>query len=334
MQFVVPGLPQPVSTVYFGGGTPSLLEQAEILRLMDTTRQCTTLEADAEVTLECNPDDVSADALAAWKAAGINRLSLGIQSFRDEDLRWMNRAHDASQARKSLELAREAGFSQLSADLIYGTPGLDDDDWREQIDILLSYGVPHISAYALTVEPRTALDLMIRKGKRTNPHPDIQASQFLILLDKLESAGYEHYEISNFAKPGSRSRHNSSYWSGAPYAGIGPSAHSYDGRSRRWNIAQNAAYIRSIAAGQIPFTEEILTEDQRHNEYVMTALRTADGIDLDRLGSQWGEDKARQLTGQAGRYIRSGHLLLRQHHLVLSREGKLFADGIAAALFI
>ena len=321
------------STVYFGGGTPSLLPPQDLQRLMDAVKTHGSITPDLECTLEANPDDINPDQLQAWKSIGINRLSLGIQSFRDEDLRWMNRAHNGQQARNALEMIRAAGFHNISADLIYGTPGLDNHSWQEQVETLLAFEVPHISAYALTVEPRTALDQMIRLGKKADVEPDQQAAQFLILADLLEKAGFEHYEISNFALPGMRSRHNSSYWQGIPYIGIGPSAHSYDGQSRRWNVSHNAEYIRAIQEGRIPYTEETLDSTQRLNEYMMTALRTMEGIDLKRLKQEWGEEVLAQVMAVASKYEELQYLALDEDRIRLSREGKLFADGIAAAMF-
>ena len=321
------------STVYFGGGTPSLLEPGELGRLMEGVQAHASLAPDLECTLEANPDDIQPDQLVAWKSIGINRLSLGIQSFRDEDLQWMNRAHSGQQARNALGMIRAAGFDNISADLIYGTPGLSNEAWAEQVKTLLAYEVPHLSAYALTVEPRTALDKMIRQGKKADVEADQQAGQFLLLADLLENAGYEHYEISNFARPGMRSRHNSSYWQGVPYVGIGPSAHSYDGHARRWNVSNNAAYIRALQEGHIPFTEETLSPIQRCNEYVMTALRTLEGVDLHKLEQEWGPASRSHVMAVAAPYQQQQYLAVADNHVRLTRECKLFADGIAAAMF-
>jgi oxygen-independent coproporphyrinogen-3 oxidase len=288
---------------------------------------------DVECTLEANPDDINPANLHAWKTMGINRLSLGIQSFRNEDLTWMNRSHDAEQALRSLDQIAAAGFSNFSADLIYGTPGLTDDAWLEQVQTLTRRQVPHISAYALTVEPRTALDTMIRQGKKEHTDADSQARQFSLLMEAMDSGGYEHYEISNFALPGMRSRHNSAYWSGIPYHGFGPSAHSYDGVSRQWNIANNPVYVRALQEGRIPSENEDLTAMQQFNEYLMTRLRTAEGLDLDHVRGKWGDETAEELSAGASVHIRRGHVALSGNSLVLTREGKLFADGIAADLF-
>jgi oxygen-independent coproporphyrinogen-3 oxidase len=323
-----------IETIYIGGGTPSLLHPEEIARLLTALQMQFPVAAGAECTLEANPDDINLQNLQAWKSMGINRLSLGIQSFRDADLAWMNRSHDAAQALRSLDLIAEAGYTNFSADLIFGTPGLTDEAWLQQVEELTRRRVPHISAYALTVEPRTALDTMIRQGKKENPEADTQARQFSLLMEAMERAGYEHYEISNFALPGMRSRHNSSYWAGIPYHGFGPSAHSYDGRSRRWNVSGNAAYIRALGENRIPSESETLTEEQQHNEYLMTRLRTLEGASLAYVRERWGNRKADELEAKAAILVQQGHALITGNSLVLTKEGKLFADGIAAGLFI
>ena len=242
----------PVETVYFGGGTPSLLTEEELQQIMGRIRELFPLTPDAEITLEANPDDITTSGkLKAWKQAGINRLSIGIQSFWEEDLRWMNRAHDATQAANSIRMAQDEGLDNISVDLIYGGPTLPDDHWEKNVTQAIASGIPHLSCYALTVEPRTALDKMIHQKKKAAVNPDDQARQFLLLMRWLGAAGYEHYEISNFALSGHRSRHNSSYWQGTPYLGLGPSAHSYNGSSRQWNVANNTQYIDGISAGKL-----------------------------------------------------------------------------------
>jgi oxygen-independent coproporphyrinogen-3 oxidase len=316
----------PIDTVYFGGGTPSLLSTHSIEGLMRALAERYPIAEDAEVTLEANPDDILPERLDAWKASGINRLSIGVQSFREEDLRWMNRAHDAAQAREAILLARGAGFGHDSIDLIYGTPGLTDADWERNIRTAIELGCPHLSCYALTVEPRTAL-----AASGVYVDPEAQARQFLLGAEWLTLAGYEHYEISNFALPGHRSRHNSSYWQGMPYLGLGPSAHSFDGRVRRWNVSNNALYLQSIAAGAVPYEEEVLTPVQRLNEYIMTSLRTMEGLDLEKIASTWGESVRVILERKAGAYEARARMV--DARMILTPEGKLFADGIAADLF-
>jgi oxygen-independent coproporphyrinogen-3 oxidase len=320
-------------TVYFGGGTPSLLEPQEISGLMETIRRHFRMAVDAEVTLEANPDDISPEKIKLWTSLGVNRLSIGIQSFREEDLTWMNRAHDARQARECIDIARNGGILNLSIDLIYGTPGLTDAAWTDNLKTASSLFIPHLSCYALTVEPGTALDTMIRQRKRHAPASETQAEQFLMTMDRLAEAGYEHYEISNFALPGMRSRHNSAYWQGTRYLGIGPSAHSFDGCDRRWNVANNAAYIRALKEGRIPYEAETLNETQRLNEYVMTSLRTIEGMDMEMIGQRWGKAEMQRILRDAAPFVAAGRLEQKGFSVMLTREGKLFADGIAAELF-
>ena len=322
-----------VNTLYFGGGTPSLLAPEELAGLMAPIRRHFNISEQAEITLEANPDDIRPEKIRIWTSLGINRLSIGIQSFREQDLKWMNRAHDAQQARQCIDIARDGGIVNLSIDLIYGTPGLSNEAWLENMRIASTLDIPHLSCYALTVEPGTALDSMIRKQKSAAPVSDIQAEHFLMAMDRLGDAGYEHYEISNFALPGMRSRHNSAYWQGIPYIGIGPSAHAFDGRDRRWNVANNAAYIRSLQEGRIPFEAETLTDTQRLNEYVMTSLRTIEGMDMDRIRRDWGNAAAERILRDAKPFKDSGKLNINEYSVVLTGEGKLFADGIAAELF-
>lgn len=322
-----------IATVYLGGGTPSLLSTAELGAILQAVRQRFNVLPDAEVTLEANPDDITAAALADWQQLGFNRLSIGIQSFLAEELQWMNRAHNQRQALDCITLAQNAGFHNLSVDLIYGSPLLSDADWERNVQTVINQQVPHISCYALTVEPQTALHHQIKQNKKAPVETDKQAAQFLMLMEWLAQAGYEHYEISNFAKPGLRSRHNSSYWQGKRYYGFGPSAHSYDGKARRWNIANNALYIQALAQHTIPFEEEILTPTQQLNEYIMIALRTMEGIDLQRVEQTFGTNKQQAILQAADRYCKEGQALLLGNRLVLTHSGKLLADGIAADLF-
>lgn len=319
---------EPVETIYFGGGTPSLLEIDEVIAILTRIRSVFDVKDDAEITLEVNPDDINEEKLKAWKLSGINRLSMGAQSFFQEDLEWMNRAHNAEQAMQSIRLAVQH-FDNITIDLIYGTPLLTDERWKQNVDLAISLGIPHLSCYALTVEPNTPLQKMIRLGRKDDVNPDSQSSQFILLMDWMEKAGYEHYEISNFAKAGYRSRHNSSYWQGKKYLGLGPSAHSFDGISREWNVANNLQYIRSIMEGNIPSEKEILTEVQRQNEYVMTSLRTSEGLDITRID----EGSRAELRNGLEKYIQRGLVLENENHFQLTKEGKLLADGIAADLF-
>lgn len=321
-----------IETIYIGGGTPSLLDTADIGSLLAAIRAHFPVKPDAEVTLEANPDDITTEKLEGWQRSGINRLSIGIQSFFDEDLQWMNRAHNATQARQQLELALRF-FNNITADLIYGSPGLSDEKWESNVKQLIGLGVPHLSCYALTVEPQTPLHKQIRQHKSPDVDPDRQSAQFLLLMQWMREAGYEHYEISNFARPGFRSRHNSSYWQGKPYLGLGPSAHSYDGSSRWWNVANNTQYIHSIEQGILPFEKEELTCTQRWNEHIMIGLRTSEGLHLQaetyRVPATWIDE----LVQQSQPYIQRGLMQKEESHLRLTDEGKLLADGIAADLF-
>lgn len=324
---------EPVHTIYFGGGTPSLLPIADCILMIENLHSLFIIDDDAEITLEANPDDITDEKLIAWKSVGINRLSIGIQSFFDEDLQWMNRAHNAEQALKSIQLAQQTGFNNITIDLIYGTPTLTDEKWKQNVETALSLSVPHLSCYALTVEPKTALDKMITLGKKENVDAEKQSHHFELLMQWLSDAGYEHYEISNFAKPNYRSKHNSSYWQGKPYLGLGPSAHSFNGSSRQWNIANNALYINSLEKGIVPFEEEQLTPTQQLNEYVMTSLRTIEGLSLQTIKEKWNDDTAEEIVSLAKKFLQQQFMIEKNDHLLLTHKGKLFADGIAADLF-
>ncbi len=326
-------LQQPVETVYFGGGTPSLLQVEEVSALIKTMRELFLVDENAEITLETNPDDITAERLLAWKRAGINRLSIGVQSFFEEDLQWMNRAHNAAQARDSILLAQQAGFNNITIDLIYGTPTLTDERWQQNVQTALALNIPHLSCYALTVEPKTALDKLIATQKMAPVDPEKQGRHFELLMQWLGEAGYEHYEISNFALPGKRSRHNSSYWQGKHYLGLGPSAHSFNGSSRQWNIANNALYLKSIQQGVVPFEVEVLTPEQQLNEYIMTSLRTAEGLHLPFVVQQWGAARASAIETEAAELFKNNMATLQNGSIVLNPKGRLFADGIAAQLF-
>lgn len=321
-----------VETVYFGGGTPSLLDAESLDKILNALRENFSISQDAEFTLEANPDDINRVSLQNWKDAGINRLSIGIQSFYEEDLKWMNRAHTATQAIHNLKLALEF-FPNITIDLIYGSPGLTDEKWASNVQRVIDMGIPHISCYALTVEPKTALESMISTHKREPVNPEDQARQFIHLMQWLKAAGYDHYEISNFALPGKRSKHNSAYWEGKKYLGLGPSAHSYDGANRQWNIANNALYIQALKNGTIPFEQETLTAVQRLNEYIMTSLRTMEGMSLEIVTRLSDANTASQLRKFSERLIREGLMKEDDGHLILTQQGKLFADGIAADLF-
>ncbi len=324
---------QKIETIYFGGGTPSLLSSEDLKKLLAAAYKKFDVSKAVEITLEANPDDISDIKLAEWKSIGINRFSIGIQSFKQQDLNWMNRVHNSEQALHCIQLVKNAGFQNYSVDLIYGTPTLENDDWKKNVQTIIDLNVPHISCYALTVEPNTTLQKLITVKKKEDVDPEKQASQFLLLIEWLKDAGYEHYEISNFAKPGYRSKHNSSYWQGKSYIGIGPSAHSYNGNSRKWNVSNNALYIQSLQKNIIPFEQEILSQVQKLNEYIMTSLRTIEGTDLIFIEDNFGQEKCDKLIIASNKYINKYQLQIINHKLILTNEGKLFADGIAADLF-
>jgi oxygen-independent coproporphyrinogen-3 oxidase len=321
-----------IETIYFGGGTPSLLPANELQKIIEHLHSIFAVADDIEITLEANPDDIDEEKLMAWKLVGINRLSIGIQSFFDKDLKWMNRAHDATQANDNLKLALQY-FNNISIDLIYGTPLLTDEEWQQNISTAIELNIPHLSCYALTVEPKTALQHLIDKKEVADVDADKQARHFGMLVKSLQDAGYEHYEISNFAKPGWRSKHNSSYWQNKPYIGLGPSAHSFNGKSRQWNVANNSLYVSSIQQNSIPFEIEYLTPTQQLNEYIMTSLRTMEGIRLLHINDVWGTEKKDAIISASGKWDASGHTNSDDFFIRLTAKGKFMADGIAADLF-
>ncbi len=321
-----------VSTIYFGGGTPSLLNQEESKAILDKIRELFIVSPQAEITLEANPDDINEEKLIAWKIAGVNRLSIGVQSFFEEDLQWMNRAHTAAQSISNLQLAKNH-FENITIDLIYGIQTQSDERWKQNVEQAIQLQIPHLSCYALTVEPKTALHTLIKQHKLPDIDTNDQARQFLLLMEWMTGAGYDHYEISNFALPGKRSQHNSSYWQGANYLGLGPSAHSYNGSSRQWNIANNALYIQSLQNNQLNFEKEELTQTQQLNEYIMTSLRTSEGLDTDYISKKFSKEEALRIQQSSDNLIMQELLQKKESKLVLTRQGKLFADGLAAGLF-
>ncbi len=323
---------EPLTTVYFGGGTPSLLTKIEIDRILNTIKAHIDYSNVEEVTFEANPDDINSTKLVEWKESGINRLSIGLQSFRQVDLDWMNRAHSADEGEFSIKLAQAHGFTNLTVDLIYGLPDLSEDEWRSHVQRLCDLNVPHISAYCLTVEQKTALQHMVKQNKLSIPDEDKQSRQFEILLSTLEDAGYEQYEISNFSKPQMHSRHNSNYWRNEIYLGIGPSAHSFDRVKRYWNIANNTKYIKLIQDGKLPIEEEVLSPENRFNELIMTGLRTKWGVNLGVLSSILPLDNKFHAT--LSEFVNAGDLISDTTHLYLTQKGKLKADYIASSLFI
>ena len=321
-----------INTIYFGGGTPSILDESDIAFLLTTLLTCYQISPDVEVTLEANPDDITPQKLNTWKQLGINRLSIGVQSFFENELRWMNRAHNSYQAINSLELARKL-FDNITIDLIYGSPFLSDEMWKKNVDQALKLYIPHLSCYALTVEEKTPLHKLIKTQKTPDVQNESQARQFLLLMEWLREEGYEHYEVSNFAKPGFRSRHNSSYWKGEKYLGLGPSAHSYNGYQRRWNIANNNQYIKITTENSNQRETETLTVKQRLNEYVMISLRTMEGMDLKKVVEQFGSKEQERIQKSVQKFITKGLVKMDNSILQLTDEGMLRADGIASELF-
>lgn len=323
-----------VHSIYFGGGTPSILEADDIQRLIDRVAMHFEIAPDAEITLEANPDDLNTQKVAALRHTAINRFSIGIQSFFEEDLRWMNRAHHAQEAEASLKRVQDAGFENITCDLIYGFPLLTDEKWQANIAMLTTNQIPHISSYAMTVEERTALDYMIRKGKTVPLNEEQSATQFEILMEILLEKGYEHYEISNFSLPGMYAKHNTNYWRGQHYLGIGPSAHSFNGHSRSWNIANNMRYIEDIQRGQPPLQSETLSSTDQVNEYVMTSLRTMWGMDLDVIEKRFGLEIRQRIEEEVLSFIHAAEVIRIGNSIRLTTKGKLLADHIASSLFL
>lgn len=322
-----------VETIYFGGGTPSVLAIEDLKLLIDEVFKNYNVIENPEITVEANPDDLSKNRIIDLSNNRINRLSIGIQSFFEDDLKLMNRAHNAEEAKKCLEEATKY-FDNISLDLIYGIPGMSNEKWIQNIETALSFGIPHISSYALTVEPKTALHSFIQKGIILPPEDEVAQEHFEILVEKLEEAGFIHYELSNFGKENYFSKNNSSYWLGKKYIGIGPSAHSYDGEKRGWNVSNNTLYIKSIQEGKLPIETETLSKTDRYNEYVMTGLRTIWGISLNRVQTEFGQTYLDYLNQQAAKYIEDHLLFVDENILRTTRKGKFLSDGIASDLFL
>jgi oxygen-independent coproporphyrinogen-3 oxidase len=323
-----------LETIYFGGGTPSLLTNDDLKRIFSVIHENFDVAGNAEITLEANPDDLSAAYVSALFSNGINRLSIGIQSFRDEDLKMMNRAHNAAEAMNAVKISRENGITNISVDLIYGIPGLSDEDWKRNLAHVLELNVQHLSSYCLTIEPRTALADFVKKGKAKPVNEEEAAKHFETLMAFAKENNFDHYEISNFAKENFIARHNSSYWFGEPYLGIGPSAHSYHGNTRRWNVANNAVYIERISSGSLPYEEETLSEKEQFNEMVMTGLRTKWGINLEKVKKTFGEEILEHLLSSSEKWLEKNLLEKKEGHLITTEKGKLLADRIASDLFL
>lgn len=345
-----------VETIYFGGGTPSVLQIPDLKLLIDAVFNNYKVAENPEITLEANPDDLHLDfarcdnedtlsvraesrtvlesrtIFEEYRSIGINRLSIGIQSFFEEDLQMMNRAHNSEEAKKCLETATKY-FDNISLDLIYGIPGMSNEKWKQNIETALSFKIPHISSYALTVEPKTALNKLIQTGKIAEPKDEVASEHFMILVETLEANGFVHYELSNFGRPDYFSKNNSAYWLGKKYIGIGPSAHSYDGISRSWNIANNPLYLKAIQENKLPNEVEVLSIADRYNEYLMTGLRTIWGVSLDRIQTEFGQHYFDYLLKQAQKFIDDELLFIKGNILKPTSKGKFLADGIASDLF-
>lgn len=323
-----------IKTIYFGGGTPSLLSAKEIQSILKQIQEDFYLVNEPEITLEANPDDLSTDFIKNIYQLGINRLSIGVQSFHNKDLEWMNRAHNASQAIDSIKRSQDIGIDNISIDLIYGTPTLNNKDWKENIYTAFDLEIRHISSYALTVEKGTALGNWVSKGKVKAMDEEQAAEQFEILMEEMEKNKYLHYEISNFCKEGYHSKHNSSYWEGEKYLGIGPSAHSYNKTTRQWNVANNHQYIDQLLQGQLASTTEVLSVFDRINEYLMISLRTSKGIALDYFENEFGSEYLSNLKQNIDKYINDKLLIIENNYCKTTKIGKLMADKIASDLFI
>ncbi|SEP75543.1 radical SAM family heme chaperone HemW [Flavobacterium urocaniciphilum] len=336
-----------VETIYFGGGTPSVLTIDDIRFLIDSVYKHYRVIENPEITLEANPDDLDQETILQYANSPINRLSIGVQSFFEDDLELMNRAHNSAEAKKCLEFATQH-FDNISIDLIYGMPNMSNEKWLQNIETALSFNIPHISSYALTVEPRTALDKMIKVGTVPKLDDDLAQQHFHILIDKLEENGFVHYELSNFGKPDYFSKNNTAYWLGKKYIGIGPSAHSYNGESRSWNVANNSLYLKTIAENKVPSETEFLSKNDRYNEYIMTGLRTIWGVSLERIESEFGSKYLDYLQKQAEKFIleelleivtssvsmKSESKSIEKQVLKTTKKGKFLSDGIASDLFL
>ena len=323
--------PFDLETVYFGGGTPSFIDPGLVASLIKKIKSVFPGSTPLEITLEANPDDMTREKLEQWKDMGITRFSVGVQSFFDHHLKWMNRAHNAAEAEHALKMAGEMGF-ELSADLIFGVPGSTIGEWSQNLEKMLDYNISHLSCYGLTLEDNTPWKKLITTGKYAGPEDAGAAEQFMYTMDFMGRQGWEHYEISNYCKPGFRARHNTSYWQDKPYIGIGPSAHSYDGLVRSWNVSDMQAYTEAILSGNVPSESELLGPDEKINEYLMTGLRVIWGVNEDRIRELSG--KAGEIIAQLQAYVREGKVIQEGRTYRLSPAGKLYADAIAASLFV
>lgn len=325
-----------IHSLYFGGGTPSILDDEDILQLIGTVEKYFEIAPDAEITLEANPDDLTREKVDALRQTPINRFSIGIQSFYEEDLRWMNRAHNAQEADSSIKRVQDAGFENITCDLIYGYPLLTDEKWKANMQNLIALDIPHISSYSMTVEKKTALAHFVKEGKTPGMNDEQSAAQMLMLIDTLTQNGFEHYEISNFAKDGMYAKHNTNYWKGKHYLGIGPSAHSFNGHSRSWNVANNAKYIAALTDDTSYNELEHLTKSDQFNEYVMTSIRTMWGLDLQKVEKDFGYDYKQHILKESQTFLVNEELEIIDNNTLLraTNKGKLLADHIASELFL
>jgi oxygen-independent coproporphyrinogen-3 oxidase len=323
-----------VKTIYFGGGTPSILSVKNIEEILELLNKNYEIVSSPEITLEINPDTIDREKMSSLKKIGVNRMSVGIQSFDDEDLRYLGRRHDSRHAMQVLEDLKQTDFEKITLDLIYGMPTLTEEKWNKNLDIFFSTGITHLSAYALTVEPKTILGQRIEKGELQSVSEEETIRHYNILVERTKENGFEHYEISNFAKEGFRSQHNSIYWRDEKYLGLGPSAHSYDGKSRQWNISNLTKYIQLVGDAELFYEKEILSTEDKFNEYVMTSLRTSWGCDIEKIERDYGKSYAHHFLKNIKKYLENGEMLKENNTYFLSEEGKLFADGIAADLFL
>ena len=332
-----------VKTIYFGGGTPSLLPVKNIEEILELLHKNYNITSNPEITLEMNPDTIDKEKMYALKHLGVNRMSVGIQSFNDDDLRYLGRRHDSRHAMQVLDDLSSVGFDKITLDLIYGMPTLTEEKWNHNLDIFFSTGISHLSAYALTVEPKTILGQKIEKEELQEVSEEDTIRHYNILVERTKENGFEHYEISNFAKEGCRSRHNSIYWQDVKYLGLGPSAHSYDGSSRQWNVSNLTKYIQLVNADidteadtdmGCYYEKEILSKEDKYNEYVMTSLRTSWGCDIEKIERDYGKSYTHDFLKNIKKYLDSGIMLMKGNNFILTDEGMLFADGIAADLFV
>lgn len=334
-----------VKTIYFGGGTPSLLPVKYVEEILELLHENYNIISNPEVTLEINPDTIDKDKMLALKHLGVNRMSVGIQSFNDDDLRYLGRLHDSRHALQVLDDLSSVGFDRITLDLIYGMPTLTEEKWNHNLDIFFSTGISHLSAYALTVEPKTILGQKIEKEELQEVSEEETIRHYNILVERTKENGFEHYEVSNFAKEGCRSQHNSIYWQDVKYLGLGPSAHSYDGNSRQWNVSNLTKYIQLVNSDIDTDTDadtdmghyyerEILSKEDKYNEYVMTSLRTSWGCNVEKIERDYGKYYAHNFLKNIKKYLDSGIMLMKDNNFILTDEGMLFADGIAADLFV